>query len=308
MASLRPLLALNRIAHVPLSTIVLCIGLLGALWGTGPADAQAQASDSTLYRVETTDGNVYIGTLVSENDEEVVLSTEQVGTITIARAAIQRIEAIDPTRIRGGEYWFENPQSTRYFFAPNAIGLPSGGGYYQNTWIFLNNVNVGVSDHVSIGAGTVPVFLLGASALPFWLLPKVSVPTPSDQLHLAVGGAIGGIVGEGESAGAGILYGLSTFGTTDNNLSVGLGYGYAGSDWSSRPVLNISGMTRVGRTIYLLTENYVFPGSEPSGVISVGIRWAPENFAVDFGLVRPLDVEDGFVGVPWLGVTIPFGR
>ena len=89
---------------------------------------------------------------------------------------------------------------------------------------------------------------------------------------------------------------------------MGLGYGYAGNDWSTRPVLNISGMRRVGRTIYLLAENYVFPGSEPSGVVSVGIRWAPENFAVDFGLVRPLGVEGGFVGVPWLGVTIPFSQ
>jgi len=279
-----------------------------ALWVARPTSVQAQEPDTTLHRVETTDGNVYIGTVVSENDEEVILNTEQVGRITIARANIERMQAMDPDRMRDGAYWFENPQSTRYFFAPNAIGLPEGGGYYQNTWIFLNNVNVGVSDNVSLGAGTVPVFLLGAPALPFWVLPKVSFSTPGDQVHLAAGGVIGGVVGDGESVGAGLVYGLSTVGTRDNNFSVGLGYGYAGSDWSSRPVLNISGMTRVGRTIYLLTENYVFPGSELSGVISAGIRWAPENFAVDFGLVRPLDVEDGLIGVPWLGVTIPFGQ
>jgi len=42
------------------------------------------------------------------------------------------------------------------------------------------------------------------------------------------------------------------------------------------------------------------------------LRWAPENFAVDFGLFRPYVVGEsiggGFIGVPWLGVTLPFGR
>ena len=189
--------------------------LVAAGWSAFSLDARAQApeNEETLYRVETTDENVFIGTLVSEDDEQIVLDTRAVRQITIARADIERMQAIDPNRMRDGAYWFENPQSTRYFFAPNVIGLPEGVGYYQNTWIFLNNVNVGVSNNVSIGAGTVPVFLPVASALPFWLLPKVSISTPSDRLHLAAGGVIGGVVGDGESVGAGLVYGLSTVGS-----------------------------------------------------------------------------------------------
>lgn len=292
-------------------SLVACALLVGALGGVGPAPGYAQApeaaaSDTTLYRVETTDGNVFIGRLVAENDREVQLATERLGTITIARADIERMAAIDPDRLRGGAYWFDNPQSTRYFFAPNAIGLPRGRGYYQNTWIFLNNVNVGVTRNISLGAGTVPIFLFGASALPFWLLPKVSVSTPADNVHFAAGAVLGGILGE-DSGGAGLVYGVTTLGTRDRNLSIGLGYGYAGSEWSSTPALTVSGMLRIGRTLYLISENYAFPGSEALGVVSGGVRWAPENFAVDFGLIRPLDVEGDLIGVPWLGVTIPFG-
>lgn len=291
------------------SSLLLAIGLLllGALWSAGPEALHAQDQELALYRVETTDGNVFIGTLVSEDDREIVLDTERLGTVTIARADIERMTAIDPDRLRDGTYWFENPQPTRYFFAPNAIGLPRGGGYYQNTWIFLNNVNVGVTRNFSMGAGTVPIFLLGASVVPFWLLPKVSISVPNEKMHLAVGAAVGGVLGE-ESGGAGIIYGVSTFGTRDSNVSLGLGYGYAGSEWSTTPAVSLSGMTRVGRTLYLITENYLFPGSEGVGIISGGIRWAPERFAVDFGLVRPLDVGGGFIGLPWLGVTIPFGQ
>ena len=174
----RPRSSPHPAAHSSIFWFALSAFLLGALWSAGPEALHAQDQEPTLYRVETTDGNVLIGTLVSEDDEQIVLDTRAVGQITIARADIERMQAIDPDRMRDGAYWFENPQSTRYFLAPNAIGLPEGGGYYQNTWIFLNNVNVGVTSNVSIGAGTVPVFLLGASALPFWLLPKVSISEP----------------------------------------------------------------------------------------------------------------------------------
>ncbi|MCS3632659.1 hypothetical protein GGP55_003281, partial [Salinibacter ruber] len=95
----------------------------------------------------------------------------------------------------------QNPQSTRYFFAPNAIGIPQGQGYYQNTWVFLNNVNYGATENFSIGAGTVPVFLFGAEALPIWVLPKVSISTPRDNLHLAGGAVFGGVLGAGDSEG-----------------------------------------------------------------------------------------------------------
>lgn len=268
----------------------------------------AQAQQEQLYRIETTDGNVFIGTLISEDDEEVVLKTETLGEITIKRENIRKMELLDPDRQRDGAYWHKNPQSTRYFFAPNAIGLKKGKGYYQNTWILFNNVNYGISDNFSIGGGIVPLFLFGSVATPFWILPKVSVPLANNNIHLAAGAMIGGVIGEDTGGGGGVLYGATTFGNTDRNLTAGIGYGYAGGDISNTPVLNISGITRVSQTVYLISENYMFPGTDFNGLISFGARWAPENFAVDFALVRPLEEAGGLIGIPWLGVTIPFNE
>lgn len=284
--------------------LLLVLGALGS-----PVHAQEpDTSQGPVYRVETVDGQVLRGTLVSETDEEVVLDARQLGEVTIQRANIERLEKLDPDRFRDGEYWFRNPQSTRYLFAPNAIGIPKREGYYQNTWIFFNNVNYGVSQNFSVGGGTVPVFLFGAEALPFWFLPKLSISTPQDNLHLAVGGVFGGVLGVNDGGGAGLVYGSATVGSRDHNATVGLGYGYAGDGFADRPAINVSGMTRVGRTIYLITENYFFPGVDDANLISFGVRWAPKNFAVDFALVRPLADADGLIGLPWLGVTIPFGR
>ncbi|MFU8861929.1 MAG: hypothetical protein ACNA8K_16075 [Cyclonatronaceae bacterium] len=139
-------------------------------------------------------------------------------------------------------------------------------------------------------------------------MPKVSFPVGSDNFNLAAGGLFGGLIGA-NSESLGFAYGVATVGNSDKNLSLGLGYGYAGSDWSNTPFVNISGMLRVARRTYLLTENHFFSAdSETYGLLSFGIRYAPENLAVDFGLIRPTDDADGLIGIPWLGITIPFGR
>lgn len=287
---------------IPLLLGLVALGSPGSLLHAQEPEAQEQ-----LYRVETTGGQTLIGTLVSENEKEVVLDTRQLGQVTIERRNIESMEEIDPDRFRDGEYWFENPQSTRYFFAPNAIGIPKGQGYYQNTWILLNNVNYGVSDNLSIGAGTVPLFLFGADVFPIWFLPKLSVSIPRSNLHFAGGAVFGGVLGAEGSGGVGLVYGTSTVGTRDHNATLGIGYGYAGGEFSDTPLITISGMTRIGRTTYLISENYYSPAWN-GGVLSVGIRWAPENFAVDFALFRPLQETGDFIGAPWLGVTIPFGQ
>ncbi len=266
----------------------------------------AQDRSGETVRVETTDGNIFIGVVQQESENQLVLQVEGVGEVTIQKVNIRNVKILDSDRIRDGEYWFENPQGTRYFFAPNAIGLKKGSGYYQNAWILFNNVNYGVSDNVSIGAGTIPIFLFGASSVPIWILPKLSIPIAADNLQLGAGALIGGVIGE-ESGGFGLAYGNATYGDRDKNLTVGLGYAYAGNTWSNTPLVNISGLYRSSINIQWIAEIYFLPGIEGSGVGIFGARWAPERFAVDFGLARPLSAA-GFIGVPWLGVTIPFGN
>jgi len=276
------------------------------LFLTFTATVNAQHRTGETVRITTSDGSVLIGTVEQEDEQQIVLLVEGIGRVTVERSNIKNLQVLDPDRIRDGEYWFENPQGTRYFFAPNAIGLRKGSGYYQNAWIFFNNVNYGVSDNFSIGAGTIPVFLFGVSALPIWVLPKLSIPVSANNVHLAAGALIGGVIGEG-STGFGLVYGNATYGNRDKNLTVGLGYGYGGDEWSDTPLVNISGLYRTGKNLQWLGEIYFLPGIDGSGFGIFGARWAPENFAVDFGLGRPLR-DAGFIGFPWLGVTIPFGN
>ena len=269
--------------------------------------SSAYAQQSDLYRVETTDGNTFVGQLISETDEAITILTESAGEITISRKNIRKMTLLENDQMREDGYWHDNPQSTRYLFAPNAIGLRKGEGYYQNTWILFNNVNYGITNNFSLGAGTVPLFLFGSSSTPCWIMPKLSIPVASDLVHLSAGALIGGVIGEEDGSG-GLLYGTGTVGDTNKNLTLGLGYAYGGGEISSTPVVNISGMYRTGQSIYFISENYFIPDTDAGGLVSFGVRWAPENFAVDFALLRPLEDFGGFVGLPWLGLTIPFGR
>lgn len=272
------------------------------------AQAQNEGESGVVYRVVTTDGNTFIGTLVSENDQEVILQTDQVGRITIQRSNIKTMEKVDPDHLKDGEYWHENPQSTRYLFSTNALGLRKGEGYYQNIWIFFNNLNFGITDHISLGGGLVPTFLLGSGSMPLWVMPKVSIPIANESVHFSAGGLFGGVLGE-VNAGVGLAYGMTTVGNRDNNLSLGIGFGYADGRWADIPLINVNGMYRLSRNLFFISENYfVTAEGDTFGLLSAALRWAPENFAVDFGLLRPTDVGGEFIGVPLLGVTIPLGR
>ncbi|WP_340105514.1 hypothetical protein [Rhodohalobacter sp. 8-1] len=287
------------------SISILIFSILSVVLFIAPESVAAQESET--YRIETVDGNVFIGDLISETNEDVTILTDSAGDITISRENIKEMTLLDRDRMRDNQYWHENPQSTRYLFAPNALGIKKGQGYYQNTWILFNNVNYGITNNFSLGAGTVPLFLFGSPVTPFWIMPKLSIPLANDLVHLSAGALVGGVIGEDGGSG-GLLYGTGTVGNADKNATIGLGYAYGEGEISSTPVVNISGMYRTGKSIFLISENYFVPNTGAGGMVSFGVRWAPENFAVDFALLRPLEDLGFFVGIPWLGITIPFGR
>jgi hypothetical protein len=86
--------------------------------------AQENTSDTTtIYRIETNDGNEYIGIITSRNAENNVLKTIRLGEITLRVVDISRIETVLKDRIKNNLLWFDNVQATRYFFQPNGYGL-----------------------------------------------------------------------------------------------------------------------------------------------------------------------------------------
>ena len=270
--------------------------------------SQNTIQDTTLYKIETRDGNEFIGEIVLEDSVKIQLSTASIGLITVQKKDIKSIELIDKKQIRNDEIWFTNPQSTRYFWSPNGFGLKEAEGYYHNIWVLWNQFAYGITDNFSIGGGIIPLFLFGGAPTPLFITPKFSFPVEKDKINIGAGALIGTILGESESS-FGIVYGVSTFGTPDNNVSFGLGYGFTGDGWASSPMVNFNGMFRLSDRWYFLTENYyINSGGEGFGLLTLGGRWMIRKAALDFGLVMPIGIDSGFVGIPWLGFTVPFGK
>ncbi|MCF6357069.1 MAG: hypothetical protein L3J54_04615 [Draconibacterium sp.] len=261
-----------------------------------------------LVSVETDDGNEFLGEIIKEDTVLIVLKTRTLGEITIYKSDIKTRKKVEVQQIKDGKFWFDNPQSTRYFWSPNGYGLKKGEGYYQNIWVLWNQVSYGLTDNFSVGGGVIPLFLFGGGPTPIFGTAKFSVPIVKNKVSIGGGAIAGTVLGEQET-GFGILYGLSTFGTPDNNISLGLGYGFASGGWTTSPLLNVNAMFRITRRGYFITENYYINiDGERAIFLSLGGRWIIKKAALDYGLILPIIEDAGFIGIPWLGFTIPFGN
>ncbi len=263
-------------------------------------------TDSVYVEIETSRGNVYSGLIVNTNPKYIELETEPMVILRIPRLKIMDYEILDEEKLKGGDFYFENSHATRYFYGPNGYGLKKGTGYYQNLWVMFNQVSYGFSDYFSLGTGLIPLFLFAGTPTPVWITPKFSIPLKKDKFNLGAGALAATVIGENQ-ASFGIAYGTLTYGSKNRNGTLGAGWTYTADGFGEYPTFSFSGMYRIGKKAYLVTENYLISTQyETIGIISAGGRTVQKRLAVDYGLVIPVGVEE-FFALPWLSITLPLG-
>lgn len=268
------------------------------------------------YRLKIKDGSEFIAKFVSRDSTGITVKTAALPKMSIPYASIESAEAIAANSYRNGEYWFPNPNATRYFFGPSAINLKAGEGYYQNTYLFLNSFNVGLSDNVSIGGGLEVLTTFGVSGNGpqpiFFLTPKVGFPV-AKKVHVG-GGLLYASIPDFDDdnpqrTGLGIMYGIGTYGTDDHNVSGGAGWGFIDGELSEKPIITISAATRMTRRSAFVTENWIVP-EEAAGyytVVSYGIRFFGEKISVDLAFINSRDIVQAIpIGVPYVDFVVKF--
>jgi len=212
-----------------------------------------------IYRILLIDESVLFGRFIDIREKEIVFESMYLGTFTISKIKILKIIKSMPLSDFQNQKWFENPHSTRHFFAPTARSLQKGEGYYQNVYLLLNFVNYGITDNILIGGGATIIPGIGIEEQGYFLNPKVGFKV-KDKLHLG-GGAFFVLLpndsDEGSGINAGILYGVSTYGTEENNISLGMGYAYSNEGSLDYPIAMIGGMYRISRRMAFVSENWV---------------------------------------------------
>lgn len=311
-----PFVSRRAVAHATAlgSAVVLASGAARAQADSAAVArlrTQLRATDTAAVAVvRTRDGSTLVGRVVRVTDDSVRLRGTG-GETQLALAAVASLRTAPASAVRpDGTVWFPNPNPTRLLFAPTAFALPRGQGYFSDYYIVLPGIAYGVTDRVSIGGGVSLIPGAGSQQL-LYFTPKVQVAR-REGAALAVGGLFAAIPnfgldddGRRDTKSFGLLYGVGTVGSADNNATLGVGFGYVGRTFSSRPAVMLGGQTRVTRRVALVSENYFVPGAYDGALVSYGVRLMGEQLAFDLGF---FNLTSGliFPGVPYVGAVVNF--
>jgi hypothetical protein len=255
-----------------------------------------------LYEFELLDGSEFVARVLEVGASSIVLITPGGTRIEVDTAQIRAFRLAEG-RLVEGEFWGADPNPTRLFFTSTGRTLQEGEAYVGTYLFVMPFVAVGVTDRLTLSVGA-PVVV--GSLEPFYFAPKLQVAS-TEAAALSLGSLFVVWDGDGGPETVGVAYGVGTFGSLDHALTLGLGFGFAGSDFSSQPVAMIGGETRVGRRTKLVTENYFLPG-ETGVVYSGGLRFMGSRFATDVGAAGFVGGGEGGCCLPLLNFSYSFGR
>jgi hypothetical protein len=287
---------------------VLCALAISCILSASPCAAQSagvlpmNASVSARLR----DGSMLLGRLTEQTTDSVQITTAS-GRFMIARAAITDLRLLSAREVQSGAYWPPDPHDTRLFFGPTGRTLAKGTGYFSDTYVFLFNAAVGITDRIMIGAG-MSVFPVSDFLRDnvYYIAPKFAL-VRGDSFNLAVGAIVGST--GGVSGTASVYYLAATNGAPDASFTYGLGYASAAGSVHSSPLLMLGGNKRVARKLSLMTENYVIISRhELTWAPVYGVRFIGDRLSTDLGFVNYLghNAKPVFPGVPWLGFALAF--
>ena len=247
------------------------------------------------YSVELGTGTTFVGVLKAQRTDELDFQTVDLGLVTVLRANIKSMEIL--TAAQQGRGWEPVGNGTRIFFAPTARNLRRGEGYVQNISIFLLGANYGITDNFSLGV-LVPV-LPGSGLTGLAVTPKLTLPI-TEKFRTGVG-ALYFISSDGS---AGVAYGAATYGSADNNATLGVGYlvssdGIAGDS----PVVVVGGAARISRRFSLLNETY-FGNGFFAGL--AGVRVSGSRVSGSLGLLYAQELDR--ILPAYAEITYRFGK
>lgn len=271
-----------------------------AIWSPALAAQEVGelAPGDTLYEFRLVDGSVLIARVTRVEGERLVLTTSGGARLEVTR---DQIRDFSPAvgRLVEGEFWNEDPNHTRLYVMNTARSLRQGQAYIGTYAIVFPFVALGVTDRLSVAAGA-PILL--GELEPFYVAPKLQL-VRTDNVALAAG--VLSLFYDGDHAG--VVFANATLGDADRAAHLGLGWGFAGSDFTSEPVAMLGADVRFSRRAKFITENYVLP-IDTNVVLSGGIRFIGDRLTSDLGVAGLLGDDATGCCIPLVNFSYAFGR
>lgn len=264
---------------------------------------------NAVYTVEMKDGNIVEGTLKEIQSEIIILEDSEGDKIEVPKSDIKSVKLYSLPEIQSTiktprNIRYSNASEIRYFLNSSGYGLRRAEGYYQNSYIFINSINYGVTDWFSMGFAF-DWYTLAVGQPFFAVIPKFSIPVARD-VQLGVNLAYVHSFIE-EWGGIAAFLPQITYGTPSRNITAGFGYAIVVNDGQNLGVINLSGMYALNHRFSLVSESYFTIFTSGDGFItSNGIRIQANRLSFDLGLLKISDIDSWPVGIPYGGFAVKF--
>lgn len=224
------------------------------------------------------DGTEFIGIILSQDEREILIETDNIGRVIIPKHEIASIRALSDSDFKDGKFLGENLYATRYFLTTNGLPMRKGDSYALIS-LFGPEYQAAVADNFTVGAITtwVGIPLIGSAKYAFSLGGNVSA-------------AVGALIGSGSwasiSSFGGLAYGSLTYGNNRSNISFTAGYAGVSieGDKGSAPLYSVAGMGRISDKVAFVFDSFLYTKGDFFGIFIPGLRfYRPNKGAFQFG-------------------------
>lgn len=220
--------------------------------------AQENPNDKApkTFLIILNDGTQKSGKIISDDGRELLLESDKIGKIYIAKSNIREIKEFKQEEIvlMDGEIILESPFTTRYAFTSNAFPLKKNVNYAMIS-LYGPEVHFAVTNRFSLGVMSTWI------GSPLALNAKYSFPTKDKELNYSIGIIAGtsGYIFKGQGFGT-LGWGTITIGNRMQNISVSAGYGSIGNlsdatKYRGGALLSLAGITKIGKKASLIFDS-----------------------------------------------------
>lgn len=185
-----------------------------------------------------------------------------------------------------------NEHNTRYFFSPSGYNLRKAEIYYNTVDFIAHDVQLGLTDNLSIGMGTTLAFT------PLYITPKVSF-----ELNEINRVSVGDLFMAGTYNNdfiANLAYFNYTYGTPNNNATISTGL--VSYDGNNDYLIHGAAMTQISRHLYFVTEHYYIPMDKTKSLYKPYNPTNPDNTTLE--VTVPNMYFMGHLGVRYVSKTV----
>ena len=264
---------------------------------------------NTIQSIEITtlDGNIFVGTLIQEDENLYRIVTNSGINIDIPKSSIKEVNYIELSSHEDGLYR-PDPNKSMYLFAPSAYPIGEGNSYIRDFQVFFPSYNRGFKKNISIQAGALIFPFIDIEYIPAILSAKYSFPK-KNNIQFSTGALYMTTPLNFESSWAtGITFVNATIGDLFRHYSICLGWGYLRDERDfelmQNPIIIFAGNERLSDRTALVFEFWKFPDLEIQySPLLISTRFIGRKFSVDIGAAIFLELLDEGIPIPILNFT-----